>query len=187
MKKIASVAVAVALLAGTLFAAEFQSGLQKDAKIPAFFVTKVAGPEDGVAVGANLCYRCKFGAKPQVMVFARTADDRLATLVKKLDDALAKNEEKQLKAFVNILGESKDAADASAKAFAAKAAAKNVPIVVPNEFANGPDNYGLNPKADLTVLIANAGTVVANHAYEKDAYCESCIEAIIKDVVAAVK
>ncbi|MBL8828814.1 MAG: hypothetical protein JNM18_17680 [Planctomycetaceae bacterium] len=187
MKKFASVVVALAVLAGSVFAEDLKSGLQKDSKVGPFYVTKVAGPEDGVTVGQNLCYRCKYGAKPQVMVFARTADDRLATLVKKLDETVGKNEEKQLKAFVNIMADSKDAADASAKAFAAKAGSKNVPIVVPNEFANGPDNYGLNPKADLTVLIVSGGTVVGNHAYEKDAYCESCIESIVKDVVAAVK
>lgn len=186
MKKFASVAIALALLAGTVFAAEFQSGLQKDQKIPAFNVTKVAGPEDGVAVGANLCYRCKYGARPQVMIFSRTTDERLTSLVKKLDEALAKNEDKQLKAFVNVLGDSKDAADTAAKAFAAKAGSKNVPIVVPDEFANGPENYGINPKAELTIIIASQSTVVSNHAFEKDAFCESCLDKVVADVAAVV-
>lgn len=187
MKKLAGFAVALALLVGSVVAAEFQSGLQKDQKIGPFYVTKVAGPEDGVKNGDNLCYRCKYGAKPQVMVFARTADDKLASLVKKLDDAVAKNSDVQLKAFVNILADTKDAADASAKSFASKNTSANVPVVVPNEFANGPDNYGLNPKADLTIIIANRGTVVANHAFEKEAFCDSCIDKVIADVVAATK
>lgn len=187
MRKIAGLVVALAVLAGAVFAAEFQSGLQKDQPIPAFYVTKVAGPEDGVKVGDNLCYRCKYGARPQVMIFSRTTDERLASLVKQLDQAIAKNEDKQLKAFVNILADSKDAADAAAKAFAAKAGSANVPVVVPNEFANGPDNYGINPKAELTVIIAKQSKVVSNHAYEKDSFCESCLKEVVDDVLAAVK
>jgi len=187
MRKLASVAVALALLAGAVFAAEFKSGLQKDQPIPAFNVTKVSGPEDGVAIGANLCYRCKYGSRPQVMIFARNADEKLALLTKKLDEAVAANTDKDLKAFVNILADSQDAADSAAKGFAAKAGAKNVPIVVPNEFTNGPENYGINPKAELTVIIAKSQKVVANHAFEKDSFCESCLEQVLADVLAAVK
>jgi len=187
MKKLASVAVALALVAGTVFAAEFKSGLQPDQKIPPFYVTKVAGPEDGVTVGQNLCYRCKYGARPQVMIFSRVADERVAGLVKKLDEAIAKNDAKQLKVFVNILGESRDAADAAAKKFAASTKAANVPVVVPDEFTNGPDNYGINPKAELTIIIANQSTVVANHAFEKDSFCESCLDKVLADVASTVK
>ena len=42
--------------------------------------------------------------------------------------------------------------------------AKNVPFVVPNESQNGPDNYGINPKAEVTVVMASDLGVKANHA-----------------------
>ena len=53
----------------------------------------------------------------------------------------------------------------AAKKFAAKSKAKNVPFVVPNEFENGPDNYGINAKAEVTVMLASELGVKASHAY----------------------
>ena len=187
MKKFASFAVALMLVVGSAVAAEFKSGLEAGAGIGPFYVTKVAGPEDGVEIGKNLCYRCKNGARPQVMVFSRSSDEKIAGLVKKLDEAIAKNSDKQLCAFVNVLGESVDAANASAKKLAALTTGTKVPVVVPNEFANGPDNYGINPKAELTVIVASKGKVVSSAGFEKDAFCESCLEKVLADVAEAVK
>jgi hypothetical protein len=42
-----------------------------------------------------------------------------------------------------------------------------VPVVVPVEFENGPDNYGINPKAEVTVLVAKDSKVVSNYAFDK--------------------
>ena len=189
MKKFLALGLALVMgVASIAVAAEFKSGLQSGQKIPAFNVVKIAGAsDDGVSVGAELCYRCKYGARPQVMVFARKADDKLAALVKGLDELVAKNGDKQLKAFVNIMADSKDAADAAAKSFAASTKAPTIPVVVPVEYANGPDNYGINPAAELTVIVANASTVVANHAFEKDAFCEKCIENVLAEVAKLVK
>ena len=54
-----------------------------------------------------------------------------------------------------------------AKQLAAKTHAKNVPFVVPNEFENGPDNYGINAKADVTITLASDLGVKASHAFAK--------------------
>ncbi len=166
MKRLMSLAIAVAVLfSGAAVAEELKSGLEEGTGIGAFYVTKCAGAEeDGVAVGKNLCYRCKNGARPQVMVFTRSTDDKVVSLVKKLDAQIKKNEEAQLRAFVNMLGDSKDAASDSVKKLAATTKAENVPFVVPNEFENGPEDYGINAKADVTIIIANESKVVANHA-----------------------
>lgn len=188
MKRISLVLVAALALTSFVQAAELKSGLQVGQPIPAFIVAKVGGAaDDGVEVGKELCYRCKYGAKPQVMVFARSTDDKLAALVKGLDAAVTKNSDAQLKAFVNIMASSRDAAEASAKKFNASAKPVNVPVVVPVEYANGPDNYGINPQAELTVIVAKAGKVISNHAFEKDAFCESCIEKVLADVASAAK
>jgi hypothetical protein len=39
-----------------------------------------------------------------VMVFTREVNDQVVTLAKNLDQAVVKNEAKQFKAFVNLLG-----------------------------------------------------------------------------------
>lgn len=165
MKWLAGIcAVAVIATATTARASsEVTSGPQKGDKISAFNVTKCAGaPNDEVKVGDNLCYRCKYGAKPMVMVFTRKADDQVVELVKKLDKAVEENSDKHLKAFVNFLGD-RDESEKSAKRLAADA--DNVPMVVPDEAKNGPDNYGINPDAVVTVIVAREGKVVTSHGY----------------------
>jgi hypothetical protein len=136
--------------------------------------------EDGVAIGDNLCYRCRNGARPQVMVFTRSTDEKIVALIKNLDKAVASNSDKQLRAFVNLLGEDKDALQAEAKKVAKTSQAKNVPFVVPNEFENGPDNYGLNAKAAITIIVANNGQVTASHAVTSAE--ELKVDEILKDV-----
>ena len=142
-----------------------KSGPQQGDRLGAFYVTKVAGAEsDGISTGQNLCYRCKNGSRPQVIVFTRSTDPKVAELVSKLDKAIAKNESSKLRVFVNLLGEDKEDLTDEAKKFAASSKAKNVPFVVPNEFENGPDNYGINAKAAVTITLASDTGVKASYA-----------------------
>ena len=166
MRQLVSFALALAVLSPSFATAEeVKSGLAAGKSIAPFYVTKTAGAEDdGVACGDNLCYRCKNGSRPQVMVFTRSTDEKVVSLVNELDAQLQKHEDAQLRAFVNMLGNSKDAAAESVKKLASASKAKNVPFVVPNEFENGPEDYGISPKAELTIIIANEAKVVANHA-----------------------
>lgn len=176
-------AVAVAVLAGIAYAADLQSGLQVGAKVGAFDVVKCAGAEgDGVAVSDQLCYRCKYGGRPVVMIFTRKADATMAALVSKLNEQVAANSDKQLKAFINLLGSDRAALEAQAKQFAGQAETSNVPVVVPVEFQNGPENYGLNPQAEVTVILFNQSTVTANHAFAAGQFNEAAVAAILNDV-----
>lgn len=191
MKKYMSLLVVIAVTAAASISqgddAEKQeavkSGLQPGKMIGAFNVTKCAGAEDdGVEAGANLCYRCKNGGRPQVIVFTRDAGKEVAGLVKQLDVAVTKHQENELRAFVNILGNDKKELEKVAKELGNKTHAKSIPLVVPNEFKNGPENYGLNPKANLTVIIAKGGKVVANHAFAKGKLDKAAVKSILKDV-----
>jgi hypothetical protein len=188
MKWFAGIGMVALLLATQLVRAdEIKSGPQPGDKIGAFDVVKCAGAaDDGVDVGNKLCYRCRYGSKPMVMVFARKTDDSLASLVKQLDSAVAQNSEKQLKAFVNLVGESRDTAETAAKTFGAKNNFANVPIVVPEESENGPDNYGINPKAEITVIVAAGGKVTATHAFA-GAPDSAQVQEILSDVTKALQ
>ena len=175
----------VALLAGMSFAlaAELKSGKQPGDAIGAFDVVKCAGSEDDdVKLGDKLCYRCKYGGRPMVMVFSRTSDDSVRGLVTKLDSAVAKNSDDQLAAFVNLLGDNEDALEAHAKELGKKAKAPRVPIVVPVEYENGPADYGINPDAEVTVILAVKGKVVANHAYGPGKLNDKAVDKILSDV-----
>jgi hypothetical protein len=182
MKHLSVLSLAIVLVsAGVLSAGELKSGPQEGDRIGAFNVTKCAGAEeDGVEVGANLCYRCRNGDRPQVIVFTRSTDKNVMKLLRQIDKAVAKNEDAKLRSFVNLLGEDKEELTAQAKKVAAKSKTSNLPIVVPNEFENGPDNSGINTKAAVTVVLASDLGVKASHAVADSKDLD--VEAVIKDL-----
>ena len=161
---------------------ELKSGLQVGEELPAYYVVKAAGnPKDNVEEGEELCYRCKLGNRPVVMVFARKTDDKLAALVKELDKVVAKNSDKKMASFVNLLGSDKEALKRDAKKLVEKSKAENIAVVVPVDNEKGPDAYNVNPEADVTVLIYKQGTVEANHALASGKLSEQEIKKIIED------
>lgn len=188
MKVLLSLFVVAALSATALVgnAEELKSGLQPGKFIGAFDVTKCAGAaEDGVSVGDNLCYRCRYGGRPQVMVFTRSSDEKVAKLVSALDAEIKKHSDKELSVFVNFLGKDKETLTSDAEKFAKASKAKNVPLVVPNEFENGPENYGINPKAEITIILAGGGKVQANHAVGSAK--ELNVDAVLADIAKIVE
>ena len=78
--KVCLALVASAALCASIVAADkVKSGLEVGAGIGAFNVVKCSGAvDDGVKVGSELCYRCKYGQNAQVMVFARKSDKAVA-------------------------------------------------------------------------------------------------------------
>lgn len=182
------VALVVATSATLALGAALKSGLQPGKAINPFDVVKCSeGVDDGVECGDQLCYRCKYGSKPMVMVFARTSDEKLCELVKKLDAAVAEHADDQLKSFVNLLGESRDSLEESAKKLGEDAEVKNVPIVVPVEFENGPEDYGINPEADVTIIMAVGGKVKVSHAVEAGKLDDETVGKILADVPSLLK
>lgn len=180
---VAALAVSGVATADDAAKKQLKSGPQTGDSLGAFYVTKVAGAEDdGVEEGKNLCYRCKNGNRPQVMIFTRSTNPQVGKLVRKLDQAVAKNQSSELRVFVNLLGEDKEELSDTAKKFAAQSKAKNVPFVVPNEFENGPENYGINTDAEITITLATDGGVKASHAYAsaKDLNVDSVLDDINK-------
>lgn len=183
MSKLAALGMVVALVCGAARAEELKSGLQPGDSIGAFTVEKVSGnPNDGVEVGKNLCYRCMLGNKPVVMVFARTPDKALASLVKELDAKLPQHEDKKLSSFVNVIGsKDADALKAAAKEFGDNQKPEHVAIVVPADSENGPKEFGISPAADVTVIIYREGKVAASHAFGPGKLDAQAITSVIAD------
>lgn len=178
---------AVALMSVSAFAlaAELQSGPSPGAPVGPFEVCKIAGAaEDGVSEGDELCYRCKYGNRPVVMVFTRSADEKVAKLAKELDSALASHKDKNLAAFVNFLGADRKKLAAAAKQLGANAKIAHVALVVPADNENGPAEYRLNPEADVTVVIYRDGKVKKNIAVAKNGLDDQQVQAIVENAVA---
>ena len=66
---------------------------------------------------------------------------------------MAENGDKKLASFVNLLGNDPNVLKQAAEAIVEAKGLKNIPIVMPEENAKGPESYKLNPKAAVTVLV----------------------------------
>jgi hypothetical protein len=128
-----------------------------------------------------------YGGKPVVMIFARKSDAALASLVKQLDKALAEHEGKKLQAFVNLLGDDREALEDGAARFSTENEVQLVAITVPVEFENGPADFGINPEAEVTVMLYKGAKVQSNHAFGEGALDDKGIEAILADLPKILK
>jgi hypothetical protein len=157
-------------------AAEINSGLKPGDAPAAFQVQDVTGP----AAGTKLCYRCRYGGNPVVAVFTHKIDDKVASLVKKVDAEVAKNKDKKMKAFVVLLTDDPDHAEPKLKALAEKNNIENVPLTI-FDGPMGPLDYKLSDKADVTVLMWVKSDVKVNRAFAPGQLDTASISAIVKD------
>ncbi len=115
------------------------------------------------------------------MLFARKPDAALASLAKQLDEKIDQHDDRQLAVFVNFLGEDADELKTAATLFGIENRIENVPLVVPVEHADGPQNLRISPEAELTVLIYRDQKVVANHAVGPEGLSKKRIAQILAD------
>ncbi|HZZ77329.1 MAG TPA: hypothetical protein VFE62_02360 [Gemmataceae bacterium] len=128
--------------------------------------------------GTQHCYVCESAAKPVVIVFARTLNEPLGKLVKKLDDAIKKEKAADLRAWVTILGDDQTKMDPLVVKWAQQHAI-GLPCAV-FEDTVGPPAYLLAKEADVTVLLALKQKVVANFAFRAGELNDSAIADIVK-------
>ena len=157
-------------------AAELQSGLQVGDAPGAYNVKDVTGPNKG----KSLCYRCNYGSRPVVNVFAREVNDELSKLIKEVDNVVAKNGDKKMAAFVVVLAEDADQIVPQLEAMAQKHGIKNVPLTIFDGEA-GPGDYNISEQADVTVMMWNKSEVKANVALAKGQLNDQVIGTIISD------
>ena len=164
------------------------SGPQVGDRVGPFTVTKVAGnPGDDIEDGKHLCYRCRTGGKPVVMVFARSADEKLAKLLKKVEEEVAEHEAEKMTSFVNMIGADADSLKKAAADFVAKHDLKKIAFVVPDDAKDGPPDFKIAPDADVTVICYREGKVQANHAFPKGGLSDDAIAAVVKASCALVE
>jgi len=149
--------LAIGMLAASAFAANVSSGLKPGAKVGAFDVVDVSGPNKG----KQLCYRCSYGGAPVVAAFIKGDAVEGASLAAAIQKLTQTNSEKGLRSFVVFMG------GPELKGSIEKIAAEKK-ITIPLTFLPaGPKsadiaNYQINPEASTTVLLWNKGAVQAN-------------------------
>ena len=134
-----------------------------------FYVTKVAGAEgDGVEPGEDLCYRCRYGSRPMVMVFARETGGNVPELLDRIDDAVVANEDARLKGLMTLIGEDAAKLKEDAGEIARKVEVKKVPVVIAKDTRTGPLNYRVPTDVAVTIVIAQDSQVVNTYLYAAD-------------------
>ena len=121
-----------------------------------------------------------------VTVFTRKITDDLASLVKKIDNIVGKNTDKQMRAFVVLLTEEPDADEARLTKLAEKLKIKNVPLTI-FDGITGPNGYKISADADLTVLMWVDQRVRVNHTLAAGKLNKVKIKKILADTGTILK
>lgn len=184
MKQLLTPAIAmVALAAGSIVSAgDLKSGLEVGESTDAFFVNDCTGPN----AGKTLCYRCNYGPRPVVNIFAREVDGELTNLIKQIDKKVGQNKNKKMAAFVVHLTDDADASAKSLKEVAKKNKIENTPLTN-FEGEAGPPAYKIAKDADITVLMWVKGKVQVNHALKKSDLNKKKIKEIVADTSKILK
>ena len=111
------------------------------------------------------------------MIFTSETGKNLASLVKTLDKVVGKSNSR--KCFINVVGsDSRSKLQKQAKVLGK--GLKNIPVVVPVEFEAGPANFGVNPKAGITVMLYKGARVRQNIVIAKGKLDKKASEKIVK-------
>jgi hypothetical protein len=167
----------ILIAAGVLNAAEpVKSGLQAGEKITTIFEPlNVNGPH----AGEPYCLICENGLAPVAMLFAREVNEPLLALLAKLDEATAKNRDKEMGSFVVFLNDKEGLKEQLAKAAAAKGLKH---LVVAIDAPAGPEGFKVASDAELTVVLYREHDVKANFAFRKGELTAAASEKILAEL-----
>lgn len=158
--------------------------LEQGNPIGPFSVTKLAGADDdGIEVGQSLCYRCRYGSRPMVLIFARDSTDELVKLIREVESLTLQHAAANLKSLVTLVGSDREAIRSRAEALAKLSGVTEIPFAVSNDGEYGPGHYGLNESSEVVVVVANDSQTVASFAFTDDEIDTSKVLAAIQDLL----
>jgi hypothetical protein len=133
----------------------------------------------GEHAGEKYCLYCQHGHSPVVAIFARQVTPELTRLIKRIDEATAKNNERMMGSYAVFLTDS-EALPAELKELAAKEKIENCVLAIDDP--EGPKTYRIAPEAEVTVILYTELTVKANHAFKRGEFNDKAADAIVADL-----
>ena len=184
MKRLLSLTVALMLVAAgsVSTAAEVKSGIEVGSRVGAYTVNDCTGPN----AGKSLCYRCQYGKRPVVNIFAREMDGNVQELIAKIDEKVGQNRDKKMAAFVVHLTDDADKSSSELKKIADSKKIKNTPLTN-FEGQAGPSSYKISKDADITVLMWVNSKVKVNHAFKKGDLSKDKIDTLVNETSKILK
>jgi hypothetical protein len=113
------------------------------------------------------------------MIFAREVSDPLTSLVKKIDEATAKNSSCKMGSFIVFCTDDQGMED-KLKDLAKKEKLEKLVLTIDNP--TGPPKYKVAKDADVTVVLYEKQQVKANYAFKKGEMKDKDIEKIVADL-----
>jgi hypothetical protein len=150
----------LSLLCGGEPDAKLVSGRAAGERVPQFFVRAVTGP----LMNKSVCYVCRNGDRPVVMVFLRDVVTGTPDLLKQLDRCIDDHRADGLRGFCVLLSENQRSATSQLQTLAFDNQL-SLPLTVASVQLEAPANQNLHPDAAVTVVLYHDQTVVASHAF----------------------
>lgn len=156
--------LACVIASGVLIAGEpveqLVSGRAVGERVPQFFVRAVTGP----LMNKSVCYVCRNGDRPVVMVLMRDVVEGVPTLLKELDQCIDRHRAVGLRGFGVLLTENQRTAISKLQTMAFDNQL-SLPLTVSSTQLDAPSSQNLHPEAAVTVVLYHDQTVVTTHAF----------------------
>ncbi len=142
--------------------AKLVSGRAVGERVPQFFVRAVTGP----LMNKSVCYVCRNGDRPVVMVFLRDLVAGTPELLKQLDRYVDQQRAVGLRGFCVLLSENQRSAISQLQTLSFDNQL-SLPLTVASSQLEAPTSQNLHPEAAVTVVLYQDQTVVATHAFRQ--------------------
>lgn len=165
LPRIAFVALCLSVFVANAVSEETQalvSGRAVGQRVPQFYVRAVTGPQ----MNKSICYVCRNGDRPVVMVFLRDLVPGTAELLKELDRYVDQNRAVGLRSFGVLLSDNQVAATSKLQTLAYDNQL-SIPLTMAPAQVESPDNQNLHPDAAVTVVLYNELTVTRSYAFRE--------------------
>jgi len=161
---------------------KLESGPKAGSTIHQFFVRAVTGPHRNRSV----CYVCRYGSRPVVMVLIQKSDPKIATLLKAIDTLVDENRVSGLRSFgVLVTDESAHAVPIlQTMAFDEQI---RMPLTAATTAIAGPSCHNLHEDAATTVVLYRNQQSVRNFAFAKGAIDNQSIVPLIRQIEQLIK
>ncbi|MDA0831832.1 MAG: hypothetical protein O2955_16615 [Planctomycetota bacterium] len=149
----------------------FISGRLVGDEVPYFYVRAVTGP----MMNRSVCYVCRNGQRPVVMVLMQTLSPSARDLLIEIDRVVNKSRAYGLRCFGVLVSDEpmRDVSHVQTFAFDGKI---EMPLTIGAPMVALPSCQNLNPDADVTVILYRQRKVVANYAFRGDMLDEDAIK-----------